>query len=170
MAGRARPQALSLAALRRGLISLSRPALGWKRFDLALRASAHPCTHQVHLVEFDTARTEATDLNFGGIVRSWTWASGIGWLPASSSRSEGLPGVGGFGFRVDPADLAREIVQEHSARTTSRLQAEDLLRMEPRLPYLLPVDLETLQNILWRVHRVKLRLYDDGEISESNAP
>src|SRR5580704_4645240 len=68
--------------------------------------------NQVHLIEFDTARSRAVNLHLAGTFESWMWSAGDGWAPAPVGS--GLPGQGGFGFRVDLADLARRIADEHT--------------------------------------------------------
>lgn len=124
--------------------------------------------NQIHLVEFDTVRSDAASLSQGGTVRSWTWASG-GWMP-SASRSDGLPGVSGFGYRADPVDLAKQIVDEHASTGRKTLYRDDLLAIDPKLDYLAPLDLETLSGVLKHAHGVETRFYEDGTISETTVP
>lgn len=125
--------------------------------------------NQIHLVEFETPRSDAAGLHLAGTFRSWTWAAGPGWAP-SASGTDGLPGRGGFGFRADPADVARRIVVEHANSARRTLRRDDLLWAEPRLAYLAPLDLSALTAILRRDHGVVLRSYDDGTFSETTAP
>lgn len=125
--------------------------------------------NQIHLIEFDTTRSDGANLHLAATFRSWTWASGPGWMLAGSG-TDGLPGVGGFGFRVDLADLARQVTEEHAVRGRKTLHGSELLAMEPRLSYLAPIDLTTLSDILRRDHGVALRLYQNGSISETATP
>jgi 3',5'-cyclic AMP phosphodiesterase CpdA len=125
--------------------------------------------NQIHLVEFDTACSDAVQLHLAGTFRSWTWAAGSGWMP-SASGTDGLPGRGGFGYRADPADLARQIYDQHASMKRKTLRGVELLATEPRLEYLAPLDLECLAQTLRRDHGVLMRFYDDGTISETTAP
>lgn len=121
--------------------------------------------NQIHLIEFDTALSSAVNLHLAGRFKSWMWSAGSGWGPAP--LGSGLPGHGGFGFRVDLKDLAQQIADEHRRLGRQALRAAELESMEPRLPYLAPIDLSALKDILDRDKGIALRLYSDGTISDT---
>lgn len=124
--------------------------------------------NQVHAIVLDTAVSAAARLHLAGTFESWAWSSGVGWGRAPTDT--GLPGRGGFGFRVDLNDLADHIAEEHARAGRRTLRHDDLVTSEPRLPYLAPIDLSALREILRRDYSIALRLYDDGSISDSTAP
>ncbi len=123
--------------------------------------------NQVHLIEFDTAQTAAIKLHMAARFESWLWAFGTGWQP--SPMGNGLPGRGGFGFRVDLRDLAQRIAAEHFHRGAKVLHGTDLEGIEPRLPYLAPIDIQPLSEILERDHAIRLRQISDGTISDTTS-
>ncbi len=123
--------------------------------------------NQVHLIEFDTARSGAIDLHLAGTFESWVWSKGEDW--ASAPVGSGLPGRGGFGFRVDLTDLARRIASEHARLGQRVLRTAELDAMEPRLEYLAPIDLVALEEILQCNQGIRLSMMSDGTIAETTS-
>jgi predicted phosphodiesterase len=99
-------------------------------------------TNQVHLLTLsDPVSVGAPELGIAGAFRSWSWRPGIGW--ADAEVTGGWPGQGGFGWRIDPAALAR-MLKGHLKDPSSSINNDQLLRLFPLLPYLSPTDTDNL--------------------------
>lgn len=104
--------------------------------------SSSIATNQVHLLTLSNPDSVgAPELGIAGAFSSWSWRPGIGW--AKAEVSAGWPGQGGFGWRIDPAALAR-ILKGHLRDQSSSLNQEQLLALYPQLPYLSPADTDNL--------------------------
>lgn len=105
--------------------------------------------NQFHLVRFSLEEVKARGLV--GTVQSWDWAFGEGWVEAGA-RS-GLPRFCGFGTRLDPLVLAREIVEVY--REGLKLW-DDICDRLPAVKYLLPGDLRNIAGSLEEAYRLTL--------------
>lgn len=132
---------------------------------LLYEALATKVRNQVHLIEFDTARSAAVNLHLAGTFESWVWSAGEDWT--SAPVGSGLPGRGGFGFRADLTDLAQRIADEHAKLGQRVLRTPELNAMEPRLEYLAPIDLVALKEILQCRQGIRLRLMSDGTVADT---
>lgn len=111
--------------------------------------SAH-VRNQLHLIEFPIDECAQLHLSMAGRVRSWTWRPTTKWKRAS--EGDGLPATAGFGYHRAPAELAAELIAHAQAENLRVLEREHLNRWQPRLPYLLPADLERFQLELENTH------------------
>ena len=96
--------------------------------------------NQFYVVELlDEEAAHALGLGVAGTFRSWTLSpmEPDVWVP--SGRSDGLPAIGGFGWRVDPHRLAKTL-HEVAHASKSEVTWNVLLAAEPRLPYVNPDD------------------------------
>lgn len=114
--------------------------------------------NQFHFIEVPIA--DSKDRGLVGVIRSWDWAVGKGWLV--SREGSGLPGVCGFGNREDSAALASAIKEKHDEGLKSW---QAILTALPRLRYLLPIDVEILKRELKARHCLQLT-ESDGVITE----
>ena len=117
--------------------------------------SAH-VRNQLHLIEFPVDRCRDLHLSMAGRVRSWTWAPTTEWREAKAG--DGLPAIAGFGFHRAPDELATELVDYARARDMVVVEREHLDQWQPRLPFLLPVDLDRLQRGLEERHGCRVSI------------
>jgi hypothetical protein len=119
--------------------------------------------NQVHLIRLaDPDATGVPELGIAGRFQSWAWRPGVGWTDADTTA--GWPGRGGFGWRIDPAALARMLRSKLSG-PTSALDYAALLAAFPQIRHLSPVDTENLIRQL-DVFGVAASTSSRGEITE----
>lgn len=116
--------------------------------------------NQFHLIELYGDRDGAGALR--GMVRSWYWASGSGWLP-SAGKATGFPRVAGFGTRSTPYEVAQSIAR---AMKKSDIKSwSEVIKRVPAVQYQLPQDFDRMREIL--SHKFGLKIVEtDGVPSE----
>lgn len=120
-------------------------------------------SNQVHLISLmDPVASGVPSLGFAATFKSWAWRPGVGWTPAESSG--GWPGEGGFGWRIDPAALAR-MIRGRGIGPTEALTFEMLKEAYPEMPYLSPADTQHLARQLEQAN-IAVQLGAAGEIIE----
>lgn len=87
-----------------------------------------------------------------GSFRAWDWIAEKGWQPAGTQS--GLPARGGFGCRLHPPALAKEVSDALNGRESAPWQ--QMTQAIPALHYLLPNDLVHLQQSLEDVHKLQI--------------
>lgn len=99
--------------------------------------------NQFHLVDIVQLSDKPYALH--GMIRSWNWAVGCGWLKATGGVT-GMPPTAGFGARLHPAELAKIVA---SKMVKSKLKKwGELCQSIPELNYQLPQDYEHFKKIL----------------------
>lgn len=80
------------------------------------------------------------DLGVAGSFRAWSFSpyGTTSWVP--SGATDGLPAVGGFGWRTDPWRVAKKLVTRLK-ESGNDASYEDVLNWEPRVKFLAPNDL-----------------------------
>ncbi|HEX3433189.1 MAG TPA: metallophosphoesterase [Solirubrobacteraceae bacterium] len=97
--------------------------------------------NQMHVIDFDLGARETLGLPMAGEIRSFTW-DGAGWHPADSG---GLPGLAGFGYRRDGAELAHELRGRSEGLGRGVWTWEQIVaELDPRVPFLTPADRSAL--------------------------
>jgi Calcineurin-like phosphoesterase len=125
--------------------------------------------NQLHLVEFPVGLCSQLDLSLAGQVRSWSWQAGGKWIPARA-EGDGLPGVAGFGYRIDGPSLARSLVRMAGEEAITVVEQERLRQWQPRLPFLLPADLAAFKQHLEQTLGCHLRLDTLGNVEQVVLP
>jgi len=110
---------------------------------------------QVYLISVQIDDSPAT--NCYGTFRTWDWAPGRGWDKAQI-RS-GLPAHGGFGYRGDIGEMAKEIATIHPAGNKDWRKVEEL---SPALRFLIPADRDTLVRILETQFQYRFEINREG--------
>lgn len=111
--------------------------------------------NQFHLV--DIVQLKDKPYAFYGMVRSWNWAFGSGWVRSIGGAVAGMPPTAGFGTRLHPAELAKIVA---SKMVRSKLKKwDELCKSIPELNFQLPQDYEQFKNIL--VMDYKLSVEED---------
>jgi len=120
----------------------------------------NPSPNQFYEISMDDAAigTRARTL---GIIKTWSWAPGIGWQSRQSIPG-GLPIQTGFGFRGHIPDLAEEIARVITP--VARLSWCELRRAIPKVSSLMPIDRDALISSL-QAHDIIASIAND-EIKE----
>jgi hypothetical protein len=115
--------------------------------------------NQFYVITFPS-RSDLDQLGMGlaGTFQAWDWIPSQGWVPAAA-RS-GLPANGGFGWRGDPSVLARRL--EAEVRASGAIDHHRLMRLESRLQYMIPSDLNILAHLL-ETKGIPVQRRDNGE-------
>ncbi|CDK01635.1 conserved hypothetical protein [Microbacterium sp. C448] len=123
-------------------------------------------SNQVHLITlWDPSDQGVPTLGLAAQFRSWSWRPSIGWAEAEGAA--GWPGRGGFGWRIDPAALAR-MIKAAGLGPGLALTAADLKMRHPELPFLAPSDIENLARQLDNLG-IAVARDSSGEIVELRA-
>lgn len=111
---------------------------------------AQSTKNQFYVIELLTD-DEAHELGLGvaGIFRAWTLSPIELSVWVDSGRNDGLPAVGGFGWRADPYRLARQL-DELAQAEQREITWSKLVDREPRLPFLSPDDWKRVDQQLGR--------------------
>lgn len=106
-------------------------------------------TNQFYIVEFD--RSDLDSFGLTGTVDAWDWAKGAGWTEAiyDHQRTNRISKGTGFGVRINHAELAAQIAK---SITPPAAAWPTLLKLFPKIKYLLPRDLFLLLDTLERKH------------------
>lgn len=89
-------------------------------------------------------------LGLVGTIKAWDWTT-AGWIPATRQGS-GLPAESKFGCRDSAQNLARRINMALGAQSTEKWSA--ILQSVPEVEFLLPVDFDTLKNVLKQRYKI----------------
>lgn len=101
--------------------------------------------NQFYVVDLlDREESAGLDLDLAGNFSAWSY-NGRHW--ARSGPNDGLPGQGGFGWRISPSRVAAWI-GEAVEKAGGVMTWAQLVEEQPRLPYVLPDDLESVNRIL----------------------
>jgi len=125
-------------------------------------SQASKVTNQFHLIEFHLDEFET----IGGCVgrfKTYDWSLGNGW---EKSGNKGLPANGGFGFRCLIKPLAKEIAD--SLNESTFMERDEIDLKYPKLKYLSPGDLKSLQDILSLKYQIQTEI-TDGIIDQIGA-
>lgn len=123
-------------------------------------------SNQAHLITLaDPVDAGVPSLAFAATFKSWSWRPGVGWTAAESSG--GWPGEGGFGWRIDPAALAR-MIRASGVGPTEAVTSEMLISSFPEMPYLSPNDTQHLARQLENAN-ISVSMNSAGEIIELRA-
>jgi len=114
--------------------------------------------NQFYIVQLDTGHLDAHGLV--GTFSTWDWINGDGWKPAQ--LNSGLPHEGGFGCRVRPQIIAKEIFQLFGAEL--QLRWHDVLVQIPKVAFFTPHDLQLVMNELTDAHDVTVHSNATGSI------
>jgi metallophosphoesterase superfamily enzyme len=91
-----------------------------------------------------------------GVVESYMWGYGIGWVPASP-ESAGLPGMCGFGNPVDHRVLATQVRDYMSDHALAFAKWREVVEAVPSVEFQHPTELErfeaTLEAVGLELHR-----------------
>jgi len=110
--------------------------------------------------QFYLLKFSLPDISHHGLVgtfRAWDWEVHNGW--GEPTRRSGLPREGGFGFRCNPRDLAREAASIVGAR----MSWASFLAAVPKVRYLTPDDLKVLVSKLESEHSINVH-FDGADI------
>lgn len=118
--------------------------------------------NQVHMVEFHLDAATKLGWSTAGRVTSHTWRPTTGWELAAAG--DGLPAKAGFGLKASPAALARRLADHLAASNVPALERDEMLAVEPGLPYMLPPDARKLAKELEQHHRGLLSFDAEGEL------
>jgi predicted phosphodiesterase len=101
-----------------------------------------------------------------GIIRSWDWVHGPGWVP--TNRFYGLPHVSGFGV----VDNARQLADEVSGRFKTQIPISwALVEKElPKLAFLMPSDFKKLRAALREHHGLAIADLDHAPFQLGRIP
>jgi putative uncharacterized protein orf8 len=110
--------------------------------------------NQAHTIEF-ASRPDTTHPLYG-VVRSWSWLPGYGWL-APTGPCQGLAKQVGFGYQVSPRRLATEI--ETIVNKESYL---DISELPENLPYYKYVFQKTIDDAFAIICRDGYALIEDS--------
>lgn len=111
-------------------------------------------TNQFHYLEFYIDKFD----EMGGCVgrfKTYDWSYGIGW---QKSGHKGLPANGGFGYRISPKLMAKNVSKVLGEKTY--LTKSEAIKELPELDYLSPADLETLKDVLITDYNIELEMKD----------
>jgi predicted phosphodiesterase len=115
-------------------------------------------------------RRQSVEMPLRGVIKSWEWAKGKGWVPARL-----FPFKIGFG-RTTPLDvIVQNISKLVAARRSKSLVGErDLLKVADDLPFLTEPDIGIVTGELLSKHRIELRTnesheFEAGALTESRA-
>lgn len=97
----------------------------------------NPSPNQFYLIDFEAGANGRARVK--GVVSSWNWTPGYGWLEASP-KPGGLPSRAGFGYRGDIPDLADKVAAK--VRVSKRISWSDLREAHPDLKFLMPEDID----------------------------
>lgn len=126
-------------------------------FSGALAGKAATRTrNQFHIIEVPNKGPQ--DYGLRGRVRSWYWAAGSGWLIAEGA-STGLPREAGFGTRLHPKQIARQIADKMASSEIKTWN--EISRSVPVLSYQLPQDFLQTQRLLEDLHGLRV-IFDRG--------
>lgn len=106
--------------------------------------------NQFYIIEFDPAHCKSRGLV--GRIRCWDWSYGKGWIEAESNS--GLPSEFGFGTRLDPRILARNVASQMNGIASIDWSA--IAESLPDIRYLLPQDIRQLDSELSRSHKLRI--------------
>lgn len=98
-----------------------------------------------------------------GTFRAWDWIRDDGFLPAR--ERSGLPHRGGFGGKLNGAELASSIAELYAQRGEPYLNYEDVLAEVPDLRFTMPSDLTQCIQLLRTGHSLAV-LYDGEQPSQ----
>lgn len=102
--------------------------------------------NQIHHLSVHLNNIESSGAQLFGQVTSWTWAFEYGWLPSSGFGV--LPFHAGFGYRFDAIQTRDQIVAQVKAAAPGLLRWSDVLDLSPKISYLAPDDLISLNKLL----------------------
>lgn len=125
---------------------------------------AQSTKNQFYLVDLDSLAARASiALGLTGRFRAWSHSplEPSVWVP--SGRTDGIPAIGGFGWRTSPSALAAMLIG-HSRETTTGLTASQLGVWEPRLAYIDPATLTRAVELVNATPDVRLKLSESGQI------
>ena len=103
----------------------------------------HP-RNQIHHVTIPLSKMGSTGSDLFGQVRSWSWIHTMGWQQASADA--GMPYKAGFGHRFDATQVRDDIIG--IAKSRDLVSWTDILRVYPKLDYLVPEHLQSLIHLV----------------------
>lgn len=124
--------------------------------------------NQFHIIAFDLAGMASHYLSLAGRVLSWTWGYRTPWHRALDG--DGLPAVAGFGYRNDGKAIADALVGWARATGREVVERDELLGHDPKIPYLLPQNVQELKGRLTTRHDCHLSFDTEGRIDRVILP
>jgi predicted MPP superfamily phosphohydrolase len=116
--------------------------------------------NQFYIINFNV--NDIKRFGFVGSFRAWDWNYAIGYSPAQSNS--GLPFEGGFGYRAQINKVASKIAEKIGG--SPKIGWDTLTKSLPYLKYVIPADLNVINNLLEKKHKAKIVRSEDGKIIE----
>ncbi len=114
--------------------------------------------NQFYLIKFSLK--DMNNYGFVGRFKAWDWYNGYGWKPAADKS--GLPSAGGFGYRKQLELIAKDIAKLLNGQ--AKKEWYEIAKAIPQLAYLIPSDLENLENQLSKRHALSMERSSEGLI------
>lgn len=118
--------------------------------------------NQFYIMELNIKEANNLELDYAGIVNSWSWSYSLGWR--DSEFSSNIPNKSGFGCREGYPKLIKKIDNIFQS-VTSYLKWEELEEKIPSLKFLLPIDIKNLVTLLNK-NKYNLSFNEFGKPSE----
>jgi len=126
--------------------------------------------NEFYILDLQIPLQPGLETSVKGIINTWQWSFGNGWVKPTAGK--GLGPSAAFGTRAEVGAVAAELAQSLMAGYSGKsVSWDDVIRLNPRVRYLIPEDLKQLLHILNSSYQIRpVAEYETGEVAEVQVP